>query len=203
MTIRVLVAALVLSSLAAAIRLRADTQPQAGQPAPSAKAEGSDRPLVAIWRRHDGQKRNSEAPYLRFAIWNDGRVLVAKDPAKWGHELLRGKISADRVARLKKAIGETGVFDLKGTCYLVPGAPCDCLLVDLGEKRQMLYWDEVETPGYGINIDPKPHHLEFKRSWKLVNHLGLMACPDQGEAVNERFPRPAASWYLKRAIQSE
>ena len=90
----------------------------------------------------------------------------------------RGNLSAARVARLKAALADTGVFDLEGTCYLVPDAPVDCLLVDLGgEKRQILYWDEVETLGYGINIDPKPHHLDFKRCWKAVNHLALVRAP--------------------------
>jgi hypothetical protein len=145
----------------------------------------------------------SEAPFLRFAVWPDGRAVFAKDPAKWGHELQRGNLSAARVARLKAALAYTGVFDLKGTCYLVPDAPVDCLLVDLGgEKRQILYWDEVETLGYGINIDPKPHHLDFKRCWKAVNHLALVALPDDGEAVKERIQVPK-SWYIKWAVQSE
>jgi hypothetical protein len=171
---------------------------------PAAKqAQGEDRPFLALWRQHDGLRlAGSEAPYLRFAVWNDGRVLYAKDPARWSRELRRGKISAARVARLKAALADSGVFDLKGTCYLVPDAPCDCLMVDLGGKKQMLYWDEVEAAGYGINANPKPHHLEFKRCWKAVNHLGLVALPDEGEAVRERFRVPQ-SWYLKRALQSE
>ena len=114
-----------------------------------------------------------------------------------------GKLSPTRVARLKAAVADTGVLDLKGTCYWVPDAPADCLLVDLGgEKRQLLYWDEVETPGYGIRSDPKPHHLGFKRCWKAVNHLGLVALPDDGEAIKERVQVPK-SWYIKRAVQSE
>jgi hypothetical protein len=166
------------------------------------QAEGKDRPFLALWRQSDGHDARSEAPYLRFAVWSDGRVLYAKDPATWGHELRRGKLSAARVARLKAALADSGIFDLKGTTYLVPDAPIDCLMVDLGNKKQMLYWDEVEAANYGINIDPKPHHLEFKRSWKAVNHLGLVTLPDEGEAVKERFQVPQ-SWKLKRAVQSE
>jgi hypothetical protein len=165
------------------------------------KAEDKDRPVLALWRRDQGRVPLL-APYLRFAIWSDGRVLYAKDPAKWGNELRRGKISAARVARLKAALADSGIFELKGTCYLVPDAPVDCLIVDLGDKKQMLYWDEVEAANYGINIDPKPQHLEFKRCWKAVNHLGLVALPDEGEAVKERFRVPQ-SWYLKQAVQSE
>jgi hypothetical protein len=165
-------------------------------------AEESDRPFVAVWRQDDGNTTRSEAPYLRFAIWADGRVLFADDPLKWSHELRQGRISQTRVARLKAALSDTGVFELEGTCYLVPCAPKDCLIVDLDGKQQMLYWDEREIPGYGINIDPKPHHLEFKRCWKLVNHLALVALPDEGEAVRERVQIPK-SWHLKRAVQSK
>jgi hypothetical protein len=173
-----------------------------GDPAGN-QVKRDDRPFLALWRQHDGGPfGGSEGPDLRFAIWGDGRVLYAKDPAKWGSELRRGKISPSRVARLQAALADAGVFDLKGTCYLVPDAPCYCLMVDLGRKRQMLYWDEVETPGYGINIAPKPHHLEFKRCWKTVNHLALVALPDDGEAVKERV-RVSQSWYLKPAVQSE
>jgi hypothetical protein len=165
-------------------------------------AEDGDRPILAVWRQHAGRRSNSGAPYLRFAIWADGRVLFARDPAKWGHELRRAKLSPPRVERLKVALADTGIFELKGTCYLVPDAPCDCLVVDLGKQKQMLYWDEVETPGYGINIDPKPQHREFIRTWKTANHLGLIACADDGEEVKERFRAPQ-SWYLRPAIQSD
>jgi hypothetical protein len=179
-----------------------DTRQVAASPPAQAKVEGEVRPFLALWRR-DAGRFVGDTPYLRFAIWDDGRVLYAKDPKKWGHELQQGHLSASRVARLKAALGDSGVFHLKGTCYLVPDAPVDCLLVDLGGKQQqLLYWDEVEAPNYGINIDPKPSHLEFKRCWKAVNHLALVALPDEGEAVKEHIQVPK-SWYLKEAIQSE
>jgi hypothetical protein len=186
-----------LGSLASAAETatRVDRPPEKGAP-------GEEQPLLALWRQYDGMYDRSEAPYLRFAIWNDGRVLYAKNPDKWGHDLLRGKISPTRVARLKTALAATGVFDLKGTCYLVPDAPKDCLMVDLGDKQQMLCWDEVEAPNYGINYSPEPQHLEFKRCWKVINYLALVALPDEGETVTKRFQVPE-SWYLKRAVQSE
>jgi hypothetical protein len=194
---------LLASCLTFAIVARLSTTVQSAEASPSQNlADGAERPFLALWRRHDGRTRHSEAPYLRFAIWADGRVMYARNPDKWGHELQRGKISISRVARLKAALADNGIFDLKGTCYLVFDAPVDCLIVDLGDKKQMLYWDEREGPNYGINVNPKPHHLEFKRCWKAVNHLGLVALPDEGEPVKERIQVPE-SWYLKRAIQSE
>jgi hypothetical protein len=170
----------------------------AGQAADTSR----EQPLIAIWQQDEGLA-SSEAPYLRVAIWGDGTVLFAKEASKWNHELQRGKIPESRIAQLKKALADSGVFDLKGTCYLVPDAPVDCIMVDLGSRKQMLYWDEVESPNYGININAKPQHVEFKKCWKLMNHLALVACPDQFELEKSKFEGPPRSWYLKEAIQSE
>jgi hypothetical protein len=159
-----------------------------------------DHPFFALW--HDSGRGGGGAPALRFAFWNDGSVVFAKDPAKWGGELHRGRVASYRIDRLKKAISASDIFSLKGNCYLVPSGGVDCLIVQIGEKKQMLYWDEVELAGYGININPKPHHLEFMRCWKQLNSLGLVACPDQSEATLEKFA-PGRSWYFKETIQSE
>lgn len=156
------------------------------------------RPLVAVWQQ---VAREGKGPCLRVAIWEDGRVLFAEDPKRWDSPLRQGKIAPRRVEQLKQAIADSGVFELKGTCYLVPDAPVDCLMVDFGKRKQMLYWDEVETPHYGINGSGKPQHTAFKQCWKIVNHLALVTCPDDS--------RPAAAfnvpqhWQLWPAIQSE
>ncbi len=159
-------------------------------------------PLIAIWRRDEGLA-DSKAPYLRVAIWHDGTVLFAKDPSKWSHDLRRGKLAQYRVDQLKQSLIDSGVFQLAGTCYLVPDLPTDCIMIDLGTKKQMLYWDEIEVPNYGINGTGKPQHREFKRCWKMVNHLAMIACPDQFELENKRFDGPPKSWYIKEANQSE
>ncbi|MBN2578469.1 MAG: hypothetical protein JXB10_05710 [Pirellulales bacterium] len=145
----------------------------------------------------------SSAPYLRVAIWEDGRALFAKDPAKWGHSLREGRIAPYRIALLKKALLSTGVFDLKGTTYLVPDAPAYCITVNIGNKKRTLSWDESESPNYGININPQPQHLAFKRCWKMLNLIALVACPDQFHDSHERFSEVPQSWYANRAIQSE
>lgn len=166
-------------------------------------ADGSEnRPFVAIWKDHDGYK-HSESPYLRVAIWNDGRIVFAKDTETWSHELLQGRIELARLAELKNALAGTGVFELKGYCYLVPDAAVDCVMLDIGAKQQMLYWDEVENANYGINISPKGRHLKFKACWKEVNRLALAAIPKQSEPYGERFLRPPKSWRLKDPVQSE
>ena len=166
------------------------------------KAADTDRPFLAIWQRNGG-RLVSEAPYLRIAIWKDGRILFSKDPDTWGHALQHGQIPADKIAKPERSLIETGVFELKGTCYLVPDAPCDCVMLDLGEKKQMLYWDEVETAGYGINIAPKAHHVKFKECWKEINRLALAVRPEKFEEAKERFQKVPESWILKNAIQSE
>ena len=167
-------------------------------------ADGStNHPFLAIWRDSDGNRFRSGAPYLRIAIWNDGRVVFAKNTNDWSHDSLEGRIEPVRVQELKKALKDTGVFELKGYCYLVVDAPVDCMMIDLGDSKQMLYWDEREMPGYGINIDPKAHHLEFIRCWKEVNKLALEAIPNKSSVYQERFERPPQSWRLKEPIQSE
>ncbi len=160
------------------------------------------RPFLAVWRDYDHQPY-SEAPYLRIAIWNDGRIVFASGDSKWSHELRQGKLDASSLAGLKKAIEATGVFELKGNCYLVPEAPVDCVMIDSGDKQQMLYWDEREMAGCGINLSPKPHHLAFKKCWKEVNQLARAAIPQPSEPYPGQFRRPPQSWRLKKPIQSE
>ena len=126
-------------------------------------------------------------PYLRVAIWSDGRVVFARDPNVWNHDLLLGRIPEEVLTRLKQDIRKTGVFELKGNCYLVPDASVDCVMLSFGNSQQMLYWDEVENSGYGININPKPHHLAFKKAWWEVNRLVLSALPKQAGKVDIRF----------------
>jgi hypothetical protein len=171
----------------------------------SAQARSAERPILAIWQESNGNRApdRETPPFLRVAIWADGRVVFAPDPERWSHKLREGRIALAEVEKLKARVAETGVFELKGTTYLVPDADVDCLMVDFGPKRrQMLYWDEVETPGYGINIDPKPQHLRFKACWKAVNALALAVRPEDAESVAGHFPIPK-TWRLRPAIQSE
>ena len=167
------------------------------KPATGEGARG--RPLLAIWRDSDGYRSGNAAPYLRVAIWEDGRVLFAKDTKKWGHELFEGRIAAYRVDRLKEALAGGDVFNLKGHCYLGPDMPVDCIMIDLGEKKQMLYWVEGQMSW----MESKPHRLKFAECWKTVNDLAIVACPDKYEAASEPFQKPPRSWYLKKMIQSE
>jgi len=117
-------------------------------------------------------------------------------------DLQEGKISSERIAELKKRITATGVFGLKATCCLVPDAPVDCLLVNFGKQQQILYWDEIESPTYGMNSDPTPHFIKFKECWKTINQLAFANRPDNAVAVIGQL-RILQSWYMKPAIQSK
>ena len=158
----------------------------------------NERPLVAIWRDSDGHVVDSAAPYLRVAIWADGRVLREKNVGVWGRELVGGRIPAERLLRLKNSLDRSGVFELKGHCYLGPDLPVDCIMIDTGKGKQMLYWCE------GMNEWMRePHQHAFVSAWRAVNDLTIAARPDELYPVADDFRRPPASWYLKRMIQSE
>lgn len=161
-----------------------------------------DLPLVAVWRSNEGHvlRTDSQIPYLRVAIWPDGRFIVAKDPAKWAHDLERGSLSPEALAKLKKDLAETSAFDLKRTSYLVPDGGCNCALLKLGEKEVLLQWDEVETPNYGLNINPTPETKAFKACWKALNTLALGACPEKRESIKTRFVIPD-DWLVLRAVR--
>ena len=171
-----------------------DEQPPASVPT----IDYADPPFLAIWRDDEGNAFFSKSPFLRAAFWEDGRAVFARDENPWGHDLLAGTIAPYRVARLKHALLESGVFDLAGNCYLGPDLPTDCIRVKVGEHEQTLYWWE----GYMPWMDT-PGRLEFARCWKAVNQLALVACPDQVNAVDATFQRPPRSWYLRKAIQSK
>jgi hypothetical protein len=159
--------------------------------------EGSTSPIMAVWEDSPGLTADTNYPYLRVAVWPDGRVVFARDPNVWNHDLLIGQISTQAMAKLKQDIRLTGVFDLKGHCYLVPDAPVDCVMLSFGNS-QMLYWDEIEHASHGINGDPKPEHLAFKKAWWDVNRLLLTALPVHARTLQARFQRPPKEWYLER-----
>jgi hypothetical protein len=177
----------------------------AGQKDVAKRDVKDDRPFFAVWNSHSNAETglgHYRGPYLRFAFWDDGRVVFAKESEKDEKPLQRGRIAPYRVARLKQALLDSGAFSLKGNCYLVPDGAVISMMIDVGGQKQMLYWDEVKTQNYGINMHLKPHHLDFIRCWESLNRLGMVACPDQFETVAARV-RPPQSWKLKPPIQSE
>ncbi len=164
---------------------------------------GTNVPLIAIWKDSEGMMLNAGGPYLRVAVWPDGRVVFARNPNVWSNDLMIGIISTTALENLKNEIRKTGIFKLKGNCYLVPDASVDCLLAAFDGSPQILYWDEVEVKNYGINIDPQPQHIAFKKAWWEVNRLVLSALPSEARKLEAKFSRPPKAWYPKEMIQSE
>lgn len=159
-----------------------------------------DLPLVAIWRADDGMRLGSQAPFLRVAIWHDGRAVFSEDPGNWNHALREGTVDSRQVSSLRTRLLATPIFDLEGYCYLVPDAPTDCVLVQIDGRAQILYWDEVEHPNYGINVALRERHRQFIATWHAVNKLALSSLPaDSAPSAFEPVPK---SWYVKRKIQS-
>jgi hypothetical protein len=161
-------------------------------------------PFLAIWMDSAGY-RQSEAPYLRIAIWDDGYIIFARDPKKWSHDLLQGQIEPERLAEVKKKIARTSIFKLKSTAHLVPDASVDCLMVELDGKRQVLKWDEVETDGYGANSSPftSLKYRKFKKCWKEINKLALAAVPKESQPYTNRIERFPESWRAPETMKGE
>jgi hypothetical protein len=162
----------------------------------------TNSPIIAVWQDDPGTwKTNRNYPYLRVAVWADGRVVFARDPNIWNQDLLIGQLSAQALATLQKDIRRTGVFELKGFCYLGPEFAVNCVMLSLGGSQQMLYWNEVENNLFDINY-PKPHYLVFKKAWWDVNRLVLSALPSEATKLEARL-NPPKTWYLKKMLQSE
>ena len=163
-------------------------------------------PLLALWVDDHGSKQRTSPgeKVLRFAVWEDGTVLCGRDLENDGNRLRTGKIPKEQVALLKKQIQISGIFELKGNCYLVPDAPVHCMIAVVDGKQQMLFWDEREIPGYGINSNPKPQHLAFIRAWKQAKAAGIKQLGGSlTDLAGVQTFRPPDAWYLKKPIQSE
>lgn len=156
--------------------------------------ERVDLPIVALWRDDVGMVESDERPpFIRLAIWDDGTVVYAQSQDIWNHELCCGKLPTERIARLKAAIGESGIFSVSMTGHLVPDTPRDILMVNCSGRTKVLFWDEIDIPESGINAFPTTESIEFKRCWKTVGHLATLSLPLGGVSKEARFTVPV-SW---------
>jgi hypothetical protein len=168
-----------------------------GEAPPQTKPGPPGRPFLAIWRNSHGNAPGAVNPVLRSAFWDDGRVLFTLNDGRSGQELLQGRISRYRVDRLKAALGRSGIFELEGYCYLAPDMAVDCVMVDLVNKQQILYWVE----GMTARMDSS-NRRAFVSSWTRVNDLASVGCPDRYDSATEEFKEAPRSWFLKPMIQS-
>ena len=93
-------------------------------------------PIVAVWT---DSTDFSAQPSLRVALWDDGRVLFAANDGEPNSTLRFGHILRDTTKELKHDIRKTGLFELKGHCYLVPDALVMYLLAAVDDYKHFLY----------------------------------------------------------------
>ncbi|MFA6243931.1 MAG: hypothetical protein WC655_23510 [Candidatus Hydrogenedentales bacterium] len=150
---------------------------------------GSDqRPIVAVWKGPTSYN-TLQASYLRVAIWEDGRVVFAKDPGGWSHDLLLGQISTDDVVRVKRSLKESGVFELEDTSFGLSGFPSLCILVAIDEDERLLQIAESETYCYlGIS--------DFMRVQPKVLRIVASCVPQKSKELGQQQFAPQRSWYL-------
>lgn len=150
-----------------------------------------DRPFLAIWRNYDGFTSKGEAPYLRIAMWDDGRVVFSPEVIGWNHTLQKGRIAAYRVERIKRALMDLGVFKLEKTGYGIPSMPQDLILLDLGEgKRKVLSGIDGDV----IRRKARAGWEDYVRCWESIKTIAAIGCPDDFEKVTERFESVPKSW---------
>ncbi|MFA6242544.1 MAG: hypothetical protein WC655_16525 [Candidatus Hydrogenedentales bacterium] len=151
--------------------------------------ETGEVPFIAVWLERAGI--DMEYPFLRVAIWEDGRVVFAEDPNTWSHHLLLGQISPSEVESLKQLLPETGLFDLKERRLLYPDSKSVLLSFAKGGTRQELAYAEFPEPVSGPLTDDQ---IQLVKTWFMVNRIVLAALPSHAQALHRRFPEPPESW---------
>jgi hypothetical protein len=48
--------------------------------------DGTNSPIIAVWQDTPGLTDDTNYPYLRVAVWADGRVVFTRDPNDWNQE---------------------------------------------------------------------------------------------------------------------
>ena len=165
--------------------------------------EDDGRPIVAIWRAHDGHRLDSQGPYLRVAIWADGRAVFAENPEDWASALREGTVPLGAhgcVQAMHSPRQASLTLTVTATLSWMPPVTASC--VRLGGQERILYWDEVEHPRYGINVSPQERHYQFMDTWKNINSLTLASLPTGCSSAATASAVIQESWYIQRAIQS-
>jgi hypothetical protein len=164
-----------------------------GHRVPSASL-GSHIPIVAVWSENDGLMSQG-ARYLRFAIWDDGRVLFARDTRHLSTLLVQGKLPAERIAELERQLSESAVFRLKRTAYIPFDSLHYCMTVNVGKNHQALGWDEIPDPERTVVDAQKPIAKLFKECCVKINHLAASVRPRRTTLVRCQVEQVPQSWY--------
>lgn len=161
-----------------------------------AKRPVLSKDLPAFFLAHEPGRSQRAFSGLEIAVWHDGFVLFAADPAIVGSELRTAHIGPNQVEQILAQIDETGFFDLDAACYTVPSGKSIKIAARLGGRRNLHIWDEVLNPNWGANIRPSPAYQAFKGMWKVVSDL-IRHCrpPDSEPAYDEASGPPIIRGY--------
>ncbi len=158
----------------------------------------NDRPLLAVWRNMDG---SAYAPRLRFAIWEDGRIVFSKEAPRWGTNLFAGRFTAGQLASLKERVRATGIFNLARASEMGPSDPWCCLLIAFDKEERLFDWSEEGLDYYWAERPPIHGSLpagNFKRCWTQVNRIALSFSPEDVRRFEGNFSGAPNSWQTKR-----
>lgn len=156
--------------------------------APPAVCSGDESPLVVVW--HDSGNLPYAPRGLAIAVWADGALLIAADPAYPGRQVLRGRCAAADVAQLVDAIRAAGFSDLPRD-WVVPCANTVTIRVCVDGKAVRRVWHESLQPGFGGDINTDAAYRDFVRAWRKVHGAIESLAPLEVELVDpERGPAP-------------
>ncbi len=167
------------------------------QPVQNPLEEG-ECPIVAVWQHERGvysyYPGEGNPPFLRFALWEDGRFVFAADPNKWEHNLMLSRISKEVVSEVKNKIFHTGIFETKETHYNMHQEPnIDYIIVSLGHYKQFLCWAEG---GGDFKGNATSQDSSFEQIWHEINNILIDSIPSRADKLRAAFSMPSTSWML-------
>jgi len=125
---------------------------------------------------------------LVLAVWEDGVLLLAADPAAPGERLLAGRAEKADVAALIEAIGKTGFFEEKREGHVVPDAASTTIAARAGGREALRSWHEHLLPGFGGDINTDADYRRFVRMWKGTRGAIEALAPVEVRRLEEASP---------------
>lgn len=160
--------------------------------APPAQAPDDAAPVVVIWRT-GGNKLPSPSG-LEIAIWEDGSMLFASNPAEPGKNLYKGKCEREDVRAMLDAIRAAG-FAKPSRAWPALCADLTAIHVRLDGQRHSHQWHESLNPGFGGNINDDAEYRAFIRMWKRVRGEVESVAPIEVHPVADPASEPAFRGY--------
>jgi len=145
-----------------------------------------DAPIFGVWMP-EVQYRELHPPRLRIAVWPDGQVAFSWPLSSFSSNRLRwGSLSSDALARFKKAIIATGVFNLSRTRYIFFDAGDMRMLVNIDGQETELRWDEEGGGDASSFSATEGEYRQFKEVWTKLNDVVTSYLPTNAVVVLDR-----------------